>query len=145
MDTLTLPIRIAAAVSAAVRDVLDADPPQAQPGAASPWPTLAPEAVVGLTPLETRLLQRLAEARGQRVPLAELSRDFGLPAAPALDQDFPRLTAFCAASPRERPFPIVAGGSGESAWYWMPFPHAIAFVGAFQKRRRQLEAAGRDE
>src|SRR5947208_393706 len=57
-----------------------------------------------------------------RVPLSELSRDFGLPGATSPEQDFPDLAAFCKggdpAAPRPA-MPVVAGGSGGDGWYWM--------------------------
>jgi hypothetical protein len=97
------------------------------------WLRLAPDVIkAGLTPLEERLLRRLAESRGQRVSMKELARDLGLPAAPSLEQDFPQLTAFCAGSPAERPFPVVSGGSGDAAWYWMSVVDAAAFAFAFE-------------
>lgn len=131
---LELPGELAGAVFAAVGEVL-APPEQGKTssGATKKWDKkLAGEAIASdLAPLERRLLRRLVEARGQRVAIRELARDLGLPAAPSAEHDFPRLTAFCAEKPAERPFPIASGGSGEAQWYWMSVADAAAFSFAF--------------
>jgi hypothetical protein len=69
---------------------------------------------------ERDLLLRIAEARGRRVPLSRLADDLGLPAEACIEQDFPALTAFCADPAAPRAMPVVAGGSGQTVWYWMP-------------------------
>lgn len=100
------------------------DQPAAAPGAA--WDeNHAKRALEPLGNFESQLLWRVADARGVRVPIKEIARDFGLPAEAALDRDFPGLSAYCASSepPQPRPaLPVVTGGTGgtgEEAWYWM--------------------------
>lgn len=71
------------------------------------------------------------------MPLNELSAAFGLPASPAIEQDFPSLSKFCAEpqqSGENRINPIVSGGSGDSAWYWMSVEDANAFRRALNVR-----------
>jgi hypothetical protein len=98
---------------------------------------LAVKAIERATEQELALLYRLAAARGRRVPLNELSAAFGLPASPAIEQDFPALSKFCAAprpSGANRVIPIASGGSGDSAWYWMSVDDANAFRRALNMR-----------
>jgi hypothetical protein len=131
--SLEVPVEVAGAVFAAVAEALS--PEDGKDKGSTPtggWDqTLATQAIAAFTPFERRLLRRLVDARGQRVPFAELSADLGLPAAPSTDEDFPQLTAFCAEEPTKRPFPIVSGGSGDTAWYWMSVVDAAAFAFAF--------------
>jgi hypothetical protein len=102
------------------------------PTVESDWLALAPQVLdesEGLQPagLERRLLRRLADARAQRVPIAELVKHLGLPSAGSVAEDFPRLKAFCDADPANRRFPVVGGGDGSDAWYWMSIADAAAF------------------
>lgn len=109
-----------AEVLAAVAQVLAAPP---APAPAAPLPALewteelAAEAVKTMRPAEKHLLFRVADARERRVAAAELSRDLGLPASVDTDRDFPALTAYCAA--HRCAVPVVSGGDGGDAWYWM--------------------------
>lgn len=106
-----------AAVLAAVAQVL-AGPPQAAELRQVPWTKqLAEDAVKRMRPAERALVFRLAEARQRRVPVKELTRDFGVAPGAAINQDFPALTDFCAklgAAP-----PITTGGDAGEAWYWL--------------------------
>jgi hypothetical protein len=88
---------------------------------------------------ERTLLRRIAEARGRRVPISELVSSYGLPPVPSLEQDFPGLTYFLAEQKqkgKEMEAPLIASGSDEKGWYWMP-PH---LTGVF--RTVLAEAAG---
>ena len=108
----------------------DQQPPPTAPAWDLDW---AEKAVAAMGDSEKLRLWRVADARA-RVPLSELSRDFGLPGATSPEQDFPDLAAFCKggdpAAPRPA-MPVVAGGSGGDVWYWMElgtaqfFRHAI--------------------
>jgi hypothetical protein len=107
---------------------------------------LAGTAIKTLGQFERTLLGRLADARGQRVPVSELSAAFGLPAAPSLAQDFPALTGFCIgkcdarAEGDERPeMPVAQCGDNDKAWYWMSPADANAFRGAFKDQQAQEE------
>lgn len=145
---LEVPVELAGAVLAAVGDVLA--PTTSEESAAGPsgkWDkALAHEAIdSGAAPLERRLLRRLAEARGQRISISELARDFGLPDAPSAEHDFPRLTGFCADKPAERPFPIKTVGSGDAAAYWMSVADAAAFAFAFAPMTDAPLSAGHEQ
>lgn len=123
---------IYAAASGVPEKAASAPPPAPTPRVDAPWAELAPDAVrANLAEFEQRLLRRLAYARGQRVPLSELSSDFGLPKTANLAEDFPGLTAFCNEAPSERPFPVRAAGDGGDDWYWMSPTDASAFEFAF--------------
>jgi hypothetical protein len=105
-----------------------------------PWTvSVAKQALLGSLDGEKALVLRVAEARGQRVPMSELGLAFSLPSAPALEQDFPGLTKFCSAptKPGEPApaMPVLSGGSGADGWYWMSPDDANAF------RRTQTDAA----
>lgn len=106
----------AAAELAKPRDAYQAPPAPPE----RPWPD---EALARLNQTmldeERDLLLRIAEARGRRVPLSRLADDLGLPAEACVEQDFPALTALCADPAAPRAMPVVAGGSSETAWYWM--------------------------
>lgn len=120
-----------AAVAAALKDDEAAEEPPAP--AAGAWDGLADHAVAAIKgDAERRLLWRVAEARGQRVSLSELSSNFGLPAAPSLEHDFPELHAFCAEHPTERPIPVLFEGDDGDGWYRMAWRDANAFVWAFE-------------
>jgi hypothetical protein len=132
--TLEIPEEKQAAVLAAVAAALSPDDEEA-PAAPEPgmWTDLAEQAIAAIKgPAELRLLRRVAEAEGQRVPLSELSRDLGLPAAPSLEHDFPELLAFCAADPPSRPLPVLTDGSDGDGWYRMAWLDANAFRWAFE-------------
>lgn len=103
-------------------------------------PSLAEQAVEEMSDLEKRLLFRVADARG-RVPMSELTRDFGLPGETAPEQDFPTLTAFCAGGEDRPAMPVAVGGSGSDGWYWMPKEAARMMRRAV---RRSYEAAPGD-
>lgn len=93
-----------AAVAAALKDDEAAEEPPAP--AAGAWDGLADHAVAAIKgDAERRLLWRVAEARGQRVSLSELSSNFGLPAAPSLEHDFPEPTPSALSIPPSDPFP----------------------------------------
>lgn len=83
----------------------------------------AANAIEALGDFETRLLWRIADARGARVPLSELVRDLGLPGDAALERDFSGLSRYCVAAGEPRPpLPVIAGGPDDGPWYWMdPF------------------------
>jgi hypothetical protein len=132
---LDLPAEQAATVLEAVEAALSRE--KAEPRKRTPaWsPELAAEAIKGIGRLEAQLLRRLVEAGGQRVGIGELARDFGLPKAAAPEHDFPFLHDFCAEKPDERRFPVVCGGEGEGAWYWMPVADAGPFLAAFRLGR----------
>jgi hypothetical protein len=136
--TLTLPEERLDAVYAAASKPADRPAPPSPPPAPARWDTLAPLVVRTLPTCEYRLLRRLAYALGQRVPVAELARDFGLPADTAPERDFAVLKAFCDEQPADRPFPVVAGGEDDAAWYWMPFAAAAGFEAAFDQPDRSL-------
>lgn len=95
-----------------------------------PWtPELAAAALADLREFERGLVTRLACARGQRIPLSEFAAAFGMPETAALEQDFPRLTEFCArkaTQTTELRHPVVAGGD-DGAWYWMAELDALFF------------------
>jgi hypothetical protein len=95
---------------------------------------LVAESLDQLDDNELDLLWRIAEARGRRVPVAELARDLGLPAATALDQDFPGLQRFCGGD-RRPALPVVAGGTDDKGWYWLHPDHAHAFAEAIAALR----------
>jgi hypothetical protein len=100
------------------------------PDPGSPW---TDEDLGGLSAVlldeERELLLRVAEARGRRVPLSRLSSDLGLPTEACLEQDFPGLTAFCRGATPVRAVPVLAGGSGDTAWYWMDPRTSRRFLG----------------
>jgi len=87
---------------------------------------LATNAVDSMRDHEKMLLWRIADARGQRVPVSQLARDLGLPEATAPEQDFSRLTAFCA-EPTHPRMPVVTGGADADGWYWMSTDDARVF------------------
>jgi hypothetical protein len=126
--------RVAANLSVAVRQFVAADRDRKTiPDVEAAWDYILVRDAIGateMTPFEERLLLRLAEARGQRVALGELARDFALPKSVAIEHDFPALTAYCAERPAERPLPIIAGGSGDDAWYRMPLWLGVWFESA---------------
>lgn len=131
--TLEIPEEKQAAVLAAVTAVLAPDEETAPAPVAGAWNDLAEIAVAAIKgPAELRLLQRVAEAEGQRVPMSELSRDLGLPAAPSPEHDFPELEAFCAGDAASRPFPVLTDGDNGEGWYSMAWVDANAFVWAFK-------------
>jgi hypothetical protein len=131
--TLEIPDERQAAVLTAVAAALAPVEETAHPSAAGAWNDLARQAIAAIKgPAELRLLRRVAEAEGQRVPMSELSRDLGLPAAPSLEHDFQELRAFCVADPASRPFPVLTDGDDADGWYRMAWPDANAFVWAFE-------------
>jgi hypothetical protein len=117
-----------AAVYRYVADLLDPEAPPAPP----PWTDArAAAAIEALSSLaEVALVQRMAEARGQRVPLSELSTSLGLPGTADVTQDFAGLSAWCAASNRPA-MPVQTGGEGTDGWYWMPIAACDVFLRAF--------------
>lgn len=98
-------------------------------------PGLAQTALARLLDPEKDLLHRIVDARGRRVPLTELSRDLGLPQAAAVEQDFSALAKFCVEQPQQGGkrllLPVIAGGSGDAAWYWMSPRNCVIFQGGF--------------
>lgn len=93
----------------------------------------AAHAIETLGDFETRLLWRIADARGARVPLSELVRDLGLPGDAALERDFPSLSRYCAADVKSRPpLPVIAGGPDDGPWYWMDPFLAVIFRAALE-------------
>jgi hypothetical protein len=143
--TIVVPEKRLDAVYAAAAAPAGVAPAPAASADETDWLALAPKLLddtMGLEPmgLERRLLRRLAEARAQRVPIAELVRDFGLPPQSSLTRDFPRLIAFCDADPANPRFPVVAGGDGSVAWYWMAIVDAAAFESAFRDKDRERAA-----
>ncbi|MDX6623843.1 MAG: hypothetical protein QOE75_1775 [Solirubrobacterales bacterium] len=96
---------------------------------ATAWKALLPEAIEDAEMIELWLLLRLAEAKGQRVPIGELARSFGLPDAVSLDHDFPALSAFVATRKEiaDLAMPVVPSNSQESGWYWMAPELAVLF------------------
>jgi hypothetical protein len=131
--TLEIPEAKQAAVLAAVSKALEPEETTTPAPAAGVWADLAQEAVGAIGgPDEQRLLWRIAEAQGQRVPMSELSRDLGLPSAPSVDNDFAELRAFCAADPGARPFPVLTDGDDADGWYRMARADAQAFIFAFK-------------
>lgn len=135
--TLEIPEDKRAAVLAAVAAALAPDEDTGAASAPGAWSDPAERAVAAIKgPAELRLLQRVAQAEGQRVPMSELSRDLGLPAAPSLEHDFQELHAFCAADPALRPFPVMTDGDDGHGWYRMAWLDANAFVWAFARSPR---------
>ena len=102
--------------------------------AATTWDkALAKKAIEGAGSHERDLLRRLAEARGQRVPLSELAGSFGLPESASVEQDFSGLSAFCKPGAGVT-LPVVASATdSEHAWYWMSPWDSAAFVDAFDE------------
>lgn len=95
----------------------------------------AAEAVKPLGDSEVRLLWRIADARGARVPLSELVRDYGLPAGAAAEHDFPGLARYSAGDAESRPsLPVIAGGTGDEAWYWMDPAVGVLFRKALEDK-----------
>jgi hypothetical protein len=146
---LEVPEEKQAAVLAAIVDAFAPEDEEETPEVPPPgvWTDLAEQAIAAIKgPAELRLLRRVAEAEGRRVPLSELSRDLGLPAAPSLEHDFPEMQMFCAAQPQARPFPVLTGGSDGDGWYRMTWFDANAFVWAFEgsARRRDDQARAGD-
>jgi hypothetical protein len=131
--TLMVPEERLDAVYAAAAGSIEPAKSAAQTAETADWYELAPRARRATMGIERGLLRRLAYARGQRVPVAELVRDFGLPSQGSLEQDFPRLKAFCAEDPANRRFPVVAGGDGSAAWYWMAVVDAAGWENAFSR------------
>ena len=119
--------------------------PKEEPAPVPPGPwskELAEAAVANLRDFERQLLWRVADARGQRIPVSELARDFGLPAETAPDADFPDLAAFCSESGKQRPpMPVLAGGSGADGWYCMDATASRHFRGALRAARVQQPGA----
>src|ERR1041384_609197 len=72
---------------------------------------------------EKTLITRIAEARGRRVPVSELSATLGMPASTALPQDFPALNAYvdkCKAENVALELPVSDSGATDGdGWYWM--------------------------
>lgn len=106
------------------------DPPP--PGVA--WTKeLAREALRSIaSEAEYRLLRRLAEARGQRVPMSELASAFGLPNDASVERDFAELSLWCAKASHPA-MPVVTGGEGAEGWYWMPVAAYDRFLAAFDE------------
>jgi hypothetical protein len=99
----------------------------------------ASTAIHKMRDLERALVLRLVDARGQRVPVAELSTAFGLPAKPCPAQDFPALEAFCKpAGSSGLEMPIKAEGSDDKGWYWMAAATADKFREGFRKENESL-------
>jgi hypothetical protein len=113
------------------------EPEESPPGPPAPaveWDEdRAAAAIEALGDTEIRLLWRVADARGARVPLGELVRDFGLPGDAALERDFSGLSAYCA-DPQSRPALPVASGGGEEAWYWMDPALGALFREAIERK-----------
>ena len=110
-----------AAVLAAVAQALpDAPAPAAELPQLAWTKQLADDAVKRMRPAERMLVFRLAESRQRRVPVKELTRDFGLAPGAALSQDFPGLTAYCAE--QGAAVPITTAGDAGDAWYWISGP-----------------------
>jgi len=79
-------------------------------------------AVENLGPHERALLFRIAEARGRRVSVEELSSTLGMPASTCLTRDFPGLHAYvagCTGRGVALEVPVVDSGNGDGGWYWM--------------------------
>ena len=112
----------------------DASAKPKPPRPAVGWdPDHAAAAVRAIGDAETRLLWRIADARGARVPLGELARDLGLPGTAALDRDFPGMSRYCGAEGESRPpLPVLAGGADDGAWYWMDPALGAVFRGALE-------------
>ena len=83
---------------------------------------------------EYELVRRMAEARGQRVPMSELSSAMGLPTVPDTSQDFAGLLAWCSADPDRPALPVSSGGGDSDGWYWMPIEACDRFLSAFRRR-----------
>lgn len=116
-------------VLAAVAQELASTPTPPPDLAKLTWTKQLAEEVVGrMRPAERMLVFRLAEARQRRVPVSELTRDFGLAPGAALSQDFPALTVYCAE--RNAALPITTGGHASDAWYWMSAAAALCLRGA---------------
>jgi hypothetical protein len=84
-------------------------------------------AVGGLSGHERALLFRIAEARGRRVSVKELSSTLGLPPSTSLTRDFPALLAYvdrCKEKDDSLEVPVVACSEGDGGWYWMSAEHA---------------------
>jgi len=119
------------------------------PGAVDPMPgavawtkELALEAVGSIVgEAETRLLRRVAEARGQRVPMSELASTLGLPGDASVERDFAELSGWCAAAGRPT-MPVVTGGDGEGGWYWMSLGDYDLFLRAFAENDAADEDGG---
>ena len=107
-----------------------------------PWTVgRAQKAIGDMRDLERALLWRLVDARGQRVPVSELSTAFGLPAEPCLAQDFPALEAYCSASGSSGvKMPIESGGSGDKGWYWLAAATGDQFRQGFTKEDEEIPA-----
>jgi hypothetical protein len=134
---IQVPEDIVALCTAVVeRSKAKTQPPK--PKASVPWtPALATLAVEHVGDFEGQLLWRVADARGARVPLSELRRDLGLPAEAALDRDFPAVSAYCASgggSTALPALPVISGGTGDEAWYWMDPFEGIIFRDALKTK-----------
>lgn len=105
-----------------------ADKPQRE------WRDALESALDQMSQHEQALLLRIAEARGRRVPLSELSESIGLPATPSLEHDFPGLSRFVAADNGGLAMPVVSVGTDDKGWYWMSAEDSQAFRPPLQKR-----------
>jgi hypothetical protein len=128
---LELPEEHVAAVSRLIAELMTPEPP-----APIPWTEdLALAAIKHIVSrAEYDLLRRMAEARGQRVPMSELASGMGLPGTPDTAQDFAGLSAWCSADAKRPQVPVVNGGEGTDGWYWMPIEASDRFLTAYRKR-----------
>jgi hypothetical protein len=102
------------------------------------WWKQAEPAIEKMGNFERSLLLRIAEARGQRVPMSELVTALSLPSKPDLAHDFPTLTNFCSqpgsGAPGGYEMPVVTGGSdADDSYYWMSLDDSVAFIVALRK------------
>ena len=138
-----MPDEYAPAVSRVLAELfVPAEPVPAEQAVVKWTEDLALEAIKGIVSrAEYYLVWRMAEARGQRVPMSELAASLGLPGTPDTAQDFAGLSAWCSARSGRPAVPVSSGGAGADGWYWMPIEAADRFLSAFAQHQKCAERA----